>query len=451
VASDRYQQVPAPTTAGIGRGLVTGKRARGGVSPERLLAPTVGDVLKEATGGKARVVSLSFKDRSAILPAGRRADGCYWYDGATGRFVTSSYYRDRLPAWLEQFNQTRVADRWFGQNWTRLRPDLDYVRYSGPDDGPGEGIGFAQGRVFPHPLTGALAKPGFLYYEALVNSPFGNDLLLELTKQTVEAEGLGRHDTPDLLCVSFSSNDLIGHCWGPDSQEVLDVTLRSDQIVRDLLNFLDTKVGKGKYLLALTADHGVCPLPEASQARGEDAGRIDPKTLTQKAEAFLNQTFGQGTEPAHWIEATPYPWVYLNRRTLAAHQVASAKVEEALVRWFGQQPGIQTAYSRTQIERGLPADDALGQRVRRSFHPERSGDVMVVVKPLYLIIPPLSTGTNHGTPHPYDTHVPLLVVGPGIHRSADQAGAEVTPQAVAAIFAKGLGIKPPAKAQYPVP
>jgi hypothetical protein len=451
VAGDRYQQVPTPPTAGMGRELVLGKRARGGVSPEQLLTPTLGEVLKEATQDRARIVSLSLKDRAAVLPGGRRADVCCWFDGSTGRFVTSSYYRDRLPSWVKQFNQSRRADHWFGQDWTRLNPDLDYVRYSGPDDVPGEGTGVAQGRTFPHPLTGALPKPGFAYYEALTCSPFGNELLLELTRRAIEAESLGQREVPDLLCVSFSSNDLIGHIWGPDSQEVLDVTLRSDLVVQELLDLLDAKVGKGNYLLALTADHGVCPLPEVSRSRGEDAGRLDPKALTQKAEAFLDQTFSQPPNQARWIEVASYPWVYLNRRTLKAHQADQSKVEEALAQWFQQQPGILTAYTRTQLLQGLPESDAMGQCIRRSFHPERSGDVVVVVKPWYIMFPSLTTGTTHGTPHPYDTHVPLLVYGPGIHPTAAQAQEEVAPPAVAAIFAEGLGIDPPAKAQYTVP
>src|SRR5262249_49384067 len=151
---------------------------------------------------------------------------------------------------------------------------LDYTKYSGPDDAPGEGKGIGrkggiyQGVTFPHPMSVGLTKPGKNYYEALANSPFGNELLLELVKRALAAEQLGKRDVPDLLVVSFSSNDLVGHTWGPDSQEVLDTTLRSDLIVRDLLAALDEHVGQGRYLLALTADHGVCPLPEHSAKDG---------------------------------------------------------------------------------------------------------------------------------------------------------------------------------------
>ena len=440
VGSDRYQRVPPPAKESA--------KKPAGVAPDRLMAPTLGDALKAATAGRGRVVSLSFKDRSAVLPAGHRPDACYWLDTDTGTFVTSTYYRDRLHPWVEEFNREHLADRWFGRDWTHLRPDLDYESFSGPDDVAGEGAGPFLKRTFPHPLTGALEKPGPAYYLALYTSPFGNDLLLDLVKRAVDAEQLGRHIDPDLLCVSFSCNDPIGHVWGPDSQEVLDVTLRSDLVVRELLAYLDAHVGKGRYLLALTADHGVCPLPEVSRARGEDAGRISPDQLQRQASAFLDETFGAGAEPGRWIEAQADAWLYLNQKLLRQRGLASADVEAALAGWLKKQPGIETAYTRTQLLHGVPPDDAVGQAVRRSFYPERCGDVAVVLKPYYLFSS-LFMATTHGTPHDYDTHVPLLVFGPGVRAGIRQD--RVTPQATAAILAHGLGIAPPARAEAPVP
>jgi hypothetical protein len=458
VESDRYQLVPAPehSTFSLARRTKdseegsegTSKKSKG-VSPERLMMPTLGDVLKEATGGKGRVVSLSFKDRSAVLPAGHHADGCYWLDVTTGTFVTSTYYRDRLPSWVADFNSEKPADLWFGQEWTRLRPDLDYARFSGPDEVAAEGIGVLQGRTFPHPLGRGQWKPGLLYYGALYNSPFGNDLLLELVKRAVVAENLGGHDDPDLLCVSFSCNDPIGHCWGPDSQEVMDVTLRSDRIVRELLAFLDASVGKGQYLLALTADHGICPLPEVSRGHGKQAARVQPSLLRSQAETFLEETFGKPEKKTRrWIDAMAFPWIYLNRELIQERGLKQAAVEEALVRWLKGQPVVQTAYGRGQIQSGLPKDDTLGEQVRRSFFPQRSGDVAIILKPYHLCTANL-TGTHHGTPHSYDTHVPLLVFGPGIRTGTRND--PVTPQAIAAIFARSLDLKVPAGAEAPVP
>jgi hypothetical protein len=445
VESDRYQPVPPPRPD---TGKRRDKKKPYGAAPARLLVPALGDTLKEATGGKGRVVSLSLKDRSAVFLAGKKADACYWFNTGAGAFVTSTYYRDKLHAWVTDYNRARPADGWFGKDWTRLCPDLDYVRHSGPDDVKGEWTGYKQGRTFPHPTTGGLKKPGKAYYEAVLNSPFGNDLLLGLVKKAVTAERLGQNDVPDLLCVSFSSNDLVGHTWGPDSQEVFDVTLRSDRLMKDLLQFLDARVGKDRYVVAVSADHGICPLPEVARSRGKKAGRIEARALKTRANKFLNETFNGDEDSVNWIEAAVYPWIYLNRGVVKARKLPSRKVEEALAGWLARQPGIQTAYTRTRLLQGPMKDDPIGERVRQSFHPDRCGEVTVVLKP-YFLMTSLTTGTTHGTPHAYDTHVPLLVYGCGI--AAKVRKEPVTPQAAAVILAHALGIKPPSAAEAPLP
>jgi hypothetical protein len=413
------------------------------------LAPTLGDVLKEATNGTGRVEAVSLKDRACVLLGGHRADACYWFDSSSGTFITSTYYRDTLHPWVEQFNLSRPANRWFDRDWAHLRSDLNYDRYSGADDQVGEGNGIAQGRTFPHPMRGGLQRPSKLSYEALNNSPFGNEMLLALVKSAIDAEKLGTRATPDLLAVSFSCNDYVVHCWGPDSQEVLDVTLRSDLIVKELLSYLDTKVGKGRYTLVLTADHGVCPLPEVARAHGKESGRIAPLAFSTQINEFLDRTYGNGKGTERWLEADLMdPWVYLNRRLLRQHDLKQAEVEQALADWLKKQPGIQSAYTRTQLSQGVAADDALGQSVSRSFHPERTGDVAIIVKPYYQFSAFL-TGTTHGTPHWYDTHVPLVVFGPGVRSGVRQD--PVTPLAAAPILARALGLKPPALVEVPVP
>jgi hypothetical protein len=447
VATDRYQRV-ATLASGASK---TGKSSIKslGASPERLLVPTVGDVLKEKTGGKGRVVSLSFKDRSAILPAGRHPDSCYWFDTATGTFVTSTYYRDVMEPWAKDFNHSKPADHWFGHDWLRLRSDLDYAAYSGPDEVKAEGIGIFQGRTFPHPFTGGKKDIGPLYYQALYNSPFGNELLLDLAERAIDSLELGKRNQPDLLCLSFSCNDPIGHCWGPDSQEVMDVTLRSDRILADLLAYLDAKVGQDKYVVALSADHGICPLPEISAQQGKAAAWVDSNVFAKEAERFLSGSFGKnGDEKSHWILDAAYPWIYLNRELIQEHGLEEAGVEEALVGWVKEQPGFLTAYGRTQILRGLLPDDAIGNKVRHSFYADRSGDVEVVLKPYHLCTSRLG-GTHHGTPHPYDTHVPLLVYGSGVTSGIHEE--PVTPQAIAAILSRALNIPPPEGAEAPVP
>ncbi len=446
VRSDRYRPVPEPTG--------TSKKFQG-AGPDRRSRPAVGDALHKATKGKAKLVSLSIKDRAAILLAALlRMQICYWFSTGAGGYVTSSYYDDRLRPWVEQFNKRRLADQWFGKEWNRLYAQLDYAAHSGPDDVAAEGVGYAQGHKFPHPLVGMKNKLGKAYYEAFNNSPFANTELLELAKAAIAAEGLGQHDVPDLLTLSFSSNDTIGHCWGPDSQEVLDVTLRSDLIVKELLDYLDAKVGRGRYLVVLSADHGICPIPEVAKAQGKDGARVAPELLTTKATAFLNETFGKKGERQPWVEAASGPWVYLNRGVLKEQKVPPAKVEEALAGWLAKQPGVQAAYPRTRLLQGPFQDDAIGEMVRRSFHPEASGDVCVVLRPYHLLSPPISPKLNsyrttHGSPHPYDTHVPLLVYGPGVRAGARDE--RVTPLSAAAILCRGLGIEPPEGMEGRVP
>lgn len=445
VGSDRHEQVPARTKAVADDDEKKG--ARGGVSPERLLKPAIGDAIKRGTGGKGKVVALSLKNRSAALPAGKTPDAVYWMDGGTGLFVTSTYYPDGVHPWVAEFNKGKPAERWHGKTWDRVRGDLDYAKLSGPDDAAGEGKGASgQGRVFPHPFepTDPKAKPAYL--SAVYASPFGNELLIDLAEKAIAAENLGADDVPDLLSLSFSSNDAVGHAWGPDSQEVLDVTLRSDRVMKRLLDVLDARVGKGKYVLVMTADHGVCPLPEVSRKQGKDAARVQPATAA-KVEAFLTEKYGKGA--AKWVEAMAGPWVFLNAKAVTAAGVKQADVEEALAGWLAKQDGVQAAYTRTALVAGIPATDATGQMVARSFRPERCGDVYVLLKPYHLPSAALGTGTTHGSPWEYDTHVPLVVYGAGV-RAGVRKG-KVSPLSAAAILAKAAGVEPPAGATAPVP
>lgn len=461
--SARYQRVPAlPKTLPKDELLEqprkgdpepVARREKLAGSPEYILAPTVGDALKEATNGKARVVGLSFKDRSALLPVGKQADAVYWLDSTDGMIVTSSYYRDSVHQWVAEFNKERVADRWFNKPWGKLHDDFDYTKYSGPDDVRGEGRGVYQGVTFPHPMHGNLKRPGKNYYDALFNSPFGNDFLFELVKKCLVAERLGKDETTDLLCVSFSSNDAVGHTWGPDSQEVLDTTLRSDAMMAAFLEFLDKEVGKGKYLLAITADHGICPLPEVTDPSRRYLRRLVPRDLYGGAEQHLCDKFCMGkpadpTGKQRWIELLSPPWVYLNQTLIERYGLKPAEVHEAFADYLVKQHGVSRCFTRADLARTFPDRDPVGQRVRLSYFPDRCGDVAVVLNP-YCLSSSTTTGTNHGSPHNYDTHVPLLVHGPGVQ--AHQFRDAVTPQAIAAIFATAAGIKPPKLANYPVP
>jgi hypothetical protein len=279
--------------------------------------------------------------------------------------------------------------------------------------------------------------------------------LLEFAKTCVAAEELGADDDPDLLVVSFSSNDLIGHTWGPDSQEVLDVTLRTDALVADWLRFLDERVGKGRYLLALTADHGVCPLPEAPHSPGVVAKRVPPGELQKAVEDRLTAKLGaprgraeKDKKPA-WVEAFSAPWIYFNPAVAAAAGRSREEVAAEAVAALRSHPDVARAFTRAELAAGFPESDAIGNRMKRSYHPARCGDVCVVLKEWCLPSAVLGTGTTHGSPYDYDRHVPLIVYGPGIAGGARDE--PTTPQATAAVFAKYLGLRSPNKAEFPVP
>lgn len=434
---------------------------RSGLGPYRRTARTIGDVFLEALAGRGRMASLSIKDRAAILMAALRSQFVYWFDPVLGQFVTSPFYRDEAHPWVKVFNAGSPAEKFFDRDWTKLRADLDYAKFSGPDDFFAEGLGYAQGLTFPHPtLRGDRKKSKDRYYAAIENSPFGNDLLIDFAKTAIRAEKLGQTDQTDLLFLSFSSNDFVGHCWGPDSQEVLDMTLRSDRMISEFLSFLDETVGKNKYVFAVSADHGVCPLPEFAVRQGKKAGRAAPEILTTLAEAHLNETFLKG-EKAIWLEhpTKQNPWIYFQQSTLKTLKLEPAKVERALADWFEKQPGIQRAITRSEVLKHKPgSNDPTLDAVRRSFHPESSGDVMVVLEPYHLFSPPLLSKdptkieayrTSHGTPHSYDTHVPLLVMGPGIRSGVYDE--RIAPQSLTAILCDLLKLPHPNDNDYPAP
>ncbi len=437
-----------------------------GAGPYRRKVETVGDVLLQVLMGRGRVASLSIKDRSAVLMAALRAGVCYWFNPASGNFVTSGYYREDPHTWVTKFNKSRQIDKWLDTKWDRFKPDLDYAKHSSADDFISEGTGYLQGQMFPHPFQLAKTKDVKAnrqnYYDAVTCSPMGNTLLYMFAKEAITQEKLGQGDTTDLLCLSFSSNDLVGHAWGPDSQELLDITLRSDAIVKALLDLLDAKVGKGNYYVALSADHGVCPLPELAKQQGKDAGRVEPELLTSRVEEFLNKKYLVADQKAPWliVPKRSTSWIYFNYETLKELKLKQSDVERGLADWLSAQPGIEKAFTRTEMM-ATETDDARHWAfgpMKRSFDSISSGDVMVVNKAYHIFSPP-TIATNpekyptyratHGSPHPYDTHVPLVVMGPRIQPGVRTD--RVAPQLMASILAESLGVPAPSAAEHKLP
>jgi hypothetical protein len=359
---------------------LVGAEGSAGSSPHRLRVSTLGDELKMAQPG-SRVVGLSHKDRSAILMAGRMADLALWWDTSTGAFVSSTWYAPALPKWAAEWNARKPADAWRGREWRA-----------------GEG-GALLGRM-PD-------GTGPAYYGAIYNSPFGNDLLVSLAEAALEGEALGARGATDVLAVSFSCNDAVGHGKGPHSPEVADITVRTDIALERLLAAVDRRVGLARTLVIVTADHGVAPVPEQMTAWKMPAGRLSRPDLERGVVGALEKAFGPGA----WLEGRAGSALYLNQALIAEKGLDPAAVERRAASGIELVRPVWRAYTRSQLLEGRVPPDPWSRRVLLSFDRERGGDVEVLFEPYWMSS---TSGTTHGTPYSYDTHIPLMVMGPGI-------------------------------------
>ena len=409
-----------------------GGKSTEGRSPKRLFGSTVGDQLKLASAGKSKVVGIAVKDRAAILPAGKKADGAYWYDMTTGEFVSSTYYFPDLPAWVKTFNKNTRPDKYFGSKWAKLFPDAAYER-SLPDNSPFEKYRF--GNTFPYVVNGGESTPGVKFYDQFDETPFANDYTVAFAKAAIEGERLGQDDYTDLLSVSFSANDMMGHYFGPYSQEVEDMTLRTDRTLADLFSYVDRRVGLANTIIILTADHGVAPIPEHAQSIGLTSGRLDTKSITSSIEAGLVQRFGQDT----WIRDTVSMNVYFDYRALERHQAKREEVERIACDAVSKVAGVAECYTRTQLLAKQIAPGLISTRVLNGFYPERSGDIVFVLKPFFMVR--TEDGTTHGSPYSYDTHVPVIIYGAGILPGSYSAAS--SPSDIAPTLSTLLKLEPP--------
>lgn len=397
-------------------------------SPSRLMASTVGDELRLATNDRAKVIGISVKDRSAILPAGRHANAAYWFSWASGTMVSSTYYFNQLPAWVTAFNAAKPADKYFGTKWERLLPESEYVKRAGADNPSWETVTAAgDTNSFPHTITGGATTPGRAFYTALDYSPYINDVLLSFAQQAIVNEQLGQDDDTDVLTLSFSANDYVGHRYGPYSQEVMDVTLRTDQTIGKLLDFIDARVGLANTLIALTADHGVAPIPEHAAALGLGGGRVPFANVMGKIQAAISARYNpQGRTPDPSADyllrfnegANTREWfinnnIYFNYDALRRDGVNLEEFSGVVVAAALSVPGIARAFSRLQLLRGATSiTDPIERRALHGFYPARSGDVVMVAEPYKLIAETITA--THGSPYSYDTHVPTIIMGAGV-------------------------------------
>jgi predicted AlkP superfamily pyrophosphatase or phosphodiesterase len=407
-----------------------------GRSPRNLLVSTVGDELKKATGGRSRVIAIAGKDRSAIMMGGHEADAAYWTEDSL--VVTSSYYMKALPDYINRFNQLGEISRYRGTTWNRLLPASAYA-VMGRDNVPAEEDIGGMGRTFPHRLgSGRSSSDDFI--ETFETSPFENEVLVDLAIEIIRSERMGQGGDPDLLALGFSANDLVGHSFGPDSYEMMDITVRTDRLLERFFDFLIQQVGRENLLVALTADHGVSPLPELMRQRQPStrAARIDPAVIAAAAERALRTKFGTARAPAwvaqpEWIMYQSWPSLYLNQPALEDRGIKIEVAESVAKAAVQAVPGVEQVLTASELEQ--QRESHTRSRAELSYYPGRSGEVFYVLAP-YLLPESRPVGTTHGSPWAYDTHVPLLLFGKGIEagKYADRvAVADLAPTLSAAL------------------
>ncbi|MCY1079104.1 alkaline phosphatase family protein [Archangium lansingense] len=374
-------------------------------SPENLMAETLADRLHVSTQGRGKVVALSFKARSAIPLAGRRGQA-WWFDEATGKMVTSTWYTKAVPAWMQAFNARKLADASFGKTWELLRPRAEYV---GEDDHTAEPPDpYRMGRTFPHAMNGGLEEPGPASYRVFGVSPYSHELLVQAAKAALEGEGLGKDNVPDMLAVSFSGTDAAFHTFGPYSWEMQDTLLRLDQALGELITAAERAAGgRANLVIALSADHGGADIPEAWAQAGMPAVRLNPVEMAKGLAQELRAKFGIDVA-VKLMELD----VYLGGKALESGQVDGVAVRRAAAAWLSKQPFAVMAVAKDDLD-SAPDSGGLVAPLRRGYYPMRSGDVLFVSKP-FQVVSDYPRGTNHGTPYSYDVQVPVVFAGRGV-------------------------------------
>ena len=378
---DRESNRPVTSVFDPKSKLVGGVPGAPGSSPRRLLVSTIGDEIK-MHGIESHSIGVSIKDRSAILPLGHMADGAYWYDPESNHWVTSTYYSAELPGWVRKLNDENAYQRYLGAKWLPLDAKDDSVT----------------------PFCTMVAGTAVRFCGSLEATPWGNEMIEEFAERAVASESLGRHSGVDVLAVSFSSNDYVGHAVGPDDRAVRDISIRTDRLLGKLLDYVDAQVGKGNTLVVLTADHGVAPVPEVSEARKMPGGRLSEPELSRKMSDALTERFG----PGKWFLPGSATMPYLNLELIKTRKLDLDEVERVAAQAASTQEHISRVYTRHDLLSGQVQRDDIGRAVSLGFYGPRSGDLLILQEPYYLF---QATGTSHGTPYDYDTHVPMIFLG----------------------------------------
>ncbi len=392
---EKYNTVGASDTLGVGK-----------AGPDFMLVTTIGDEFKKASQFRSKTISVSIKDRSAILSGGHTSDGSYWYDGLTGHFVTSTYYTESLPKWVEDFNESGLVDSLSRKVWDLSLPIEAYTESRSDDNTFEYKLRGKKAPVFPYDL-GAMNE-GFDSYFLLPYSPYSNDLLAEFAKNAIVEEKLGKDELTDMLAISFSATDISGHAFGPYSVEIEDMYLKLDQTIASLMDFLDAEVGEGEYILVLTADHGATAAPKYLRSKKLPGGVSNMDALNFMSNLRVREVFGIDTAVLYVTKDA----IYLDREKVGDRDTYE-KVTEELKTFLEEMETILSAYTREDMEQyGGNSPDHF-KLLQNCFFPSRSGDVFYISRPGWLGLSP-RIATSHGSPFSYDTHVPIVFYGKNI-------------------------------------
>lgn len=382
-------------------------------SPVNLQASTFSDELEMATNKEARVFGVGLKESSAIFSAGHAADGAFWFDYVTGTWMSSTYYMDSLPNWVNDFNAMKYADSYLSGSWNLLRPAEYYVNCLA-DSNKFE-AGFNGINYFPYDLKKLRTKDIFgsrNNYVLLRETPFSDSYTTRFAIRLIENEGLGSDDITDYLSICYSSTDYIGHRFGPSSVETGDAILRLDDEVKNLLTYLNDNIGKRNILIYFTAAHGISEVPAVLESYRIPAGYFKQSQALQLLRSYLNAIYGEGD----WVKGYSERQIFLNRSLIEDARLPLEEVQKRVARFLVQFTGVASAFPYSAFEANDYGNGNL-KRIINSFSPQRSGDVIVTLNPGWVELEG-DFITNHNSPYEYDNHVPLIWYGWSVNRAS---------------------------------
>lgn len=395
---------------------IGGTPASGQISPRNLLTTTITDELRFSNNKRSKVVGLAIKDRGASLPAGHLGDA-YWYDSNNGEFMTSSYYKEDLPAWVKDFNAQKNPDKYLSQPWETLYSIDTYIN-SIDDNNDFEAPFVGKDTpTFPYDLKELREDNGG--YGLIASTPFGNQLTLDFALAALEGEKLGEGDFTDFLAVSFSSTDYVGHRFGPTSKELEDIYLRLDLQIESLLNNLDEKLGEGNYVVFLSADHGVADVATYMESQNVPAGNLNVGYVVSQVKGYMNTVYGEGD----WVVNASNEQIFLNHKLIRDNKLNLADIEEELATFLLRFRGIKEVYTAHTLKTNS-FTELRPHLLQMGYNHKASGDIMLILEPSWLTGG--ARGTSHGTGFSYDTNVPILFYGWKIPHGSSTRYATIT-------------------------